>query len=85
VAFGVWSRVAEEWMYENLWVKQYALAKAKKQIAFNGMLYGGAAFPGGVKLNFEFYNTEADKDIEKLEKEIMDNKYGEPPIGFIVG
>lgn len=85
VVFGVWSRVAEEFMYENTWVKQYALAKAMKQIAFNGKLYDGAAFPGGVKLNFDFYNTEADKEIEKLEKELMDNKWGQPPIGFVVG
>lgn len=85
IAFSVWNRITEEWMYENIWVKQYALAKAMKQIAFNGKLYEGAAFPGGVKLNFDFYNTEADKEIEKLEKEIMDNKYGAPPQSFIVG
>lgn len=84
VAFGVWNRVVEEAMYENIWVKQYALAKAMKQIAFNGKLYDSAAFPGGVKLNFDFYNTEADKEIEKLEKEIMDNKYNFPP-DFYVG
>jgi len=84
VIFGVWSRVEAEWMYENLWVKEYALAKAMKQIAFNGKLYGGAAFPGGVKLDFDFYNTEGDKEIERLQKDIELNKFGEPP-GFFVG
>lgn len=83
VCFSVYARVADKWLYENLWVRQYALAKCMKQIAFNGQLYSGASFPGGVKLNFDFYNTEADKEIEKLEKEIESNKYGEPPEFFV--
>lgn len=85
VVFGVWNRVVEDWMYEHLWVKQYALARCMKQIAFNGKLYGGATFPGGVKLDFDFYDQQADKEIEKLEKEVESNKYGEPPIGMIIG
>lgn len=83
VAFGVWNRVIEDAMYENIWVKQYALAKAMKQISFNGQLYSGAKYPGGIGFNFDFYNTEADKEIEKLEKEIVDNKYGTPPSFFV--
>jgi hypothetical protein len=85
VVFGVWTRVVPRWMYENQWVKDYALARAMKDIAFNGKLYDGAGFPGGVKLNFDFYNEEADKAITKLEKDILDNKWGEPPVGFLVG
>ena len=85
VAFGVWTRVVPEFMYENQWVKDYALAQAMKQVAMNISLYDGAAFPGGVKFNASFYNDEGDKRIEKLEKAIDDNRWGDPVIGFIVG
>ena len=80
---GVWARVDDEWLYENLWVRKYSLAKCMKQIAFNGMLYKGVKMPGNVEFNWDFYNDQADKQIEILEKEILDNKFGEPPLWFI--
>jgi hypothetical protein len=85
IIVGVVSRIENEWLYENLWIKKYALAKAKKQIAANLLLYDGATFPGGVKLNFEKYDSMADAEIEKLEKEIDDNKWNEPVQPFFIG
>ncbi len=85
VVLNVVTRIEDEWLYENLWVRKYALAKAKKQIAANILLYEGASFPGGVKLNFEKYDAMADAEIEKLEKDIDDNRYGSGPQPFFVG
>jgi hypothetical protein len=43
------------------------------------------AFPGGVTINGEKFESEGKEDIEKLEQEIADNKYGEPPNPLFVG
>jgi hypothetical protein len=85
IVIAVTAMVEDEWLYESLWVRNYALAKCKKQIAANLMLYDGASFPGGVKLNFEKYDALADKEIEELKKEIDDNHYGTPFSGFLIG
>lgn len=84
IVIGVWARVADEWLYENMWVKQYSLALAKLQVAANMKLYGNMAFPGGVTLNYESFQNEGKEEIEKLEQEILDLKWGYPP-DFIVG
>jgi hypothetical protein len=84
IVVGVWARVSEEWMYENMWVKRYACALAKKQIAYNGKLYKDAVFPGGVSIDWDFYLSEAKEEIKDLEEQIRDNTFN-TPIDFFVG
>lgn len=84
ILLGVWARVADEWLYENNWVKRYTLALAKLQVAANMKLYGNMAFPGGVTLNYEVFATEGKEEKERLEEELTELKYGYPP-DFIVG
>lgn len=83
ILLGVWARVADEWLYENIWVKNYTLALAKLQVASNMKLYGNMSFPGGVTLNYEAFANEGKEEKKDLEQEIVDLKYGEPP-DFIV-
>jgi hypothetical protein len=80
----VWCRVADEHLYDQIWIRRYALALCKKVIGMNTKKYEGMTFPGGATINGDFYYTEGKEEIEKLEQEIADNKYGEPP-GFFVG
>ena len=84
ILLGVWARVADEWLYENIWVKNYALALAKLQVASNLSLFGNMAYPGGVQLNYEVFQTQGQEEKEKLEQEIVELKYNYPP-DFIVG
>ena len=84
LALSVWSRVYDEYLYDNLWVKQYALAEAKKQIGYNTKKYTGITFPGGGSIDGDFYLSEGKEEIAKLEQEIKDNMYNYPP-GFYVG
>jgi hypothetical protein len=84
LALAVWSRVYDEYLYDNLWVKQYALALAKKQIGYNTKKYTGITFPGGGSIDGDFYLSEGKEEIQKLEEEIANNMYNYPP-GFFVG
>jgi hypothetical protein len=84
IVIGVWARVSEEWMYEHMWVRRYACALAKKQIAYNGKLYKDAVFPGGVTIDWDFYLAEAKEEIKDLEEQIRDNSFN-TPTDFFVG
>lgn len=81
----VWCRVADEHLYDQIWIRRYALALCKRVIGMNTKKYEGIQFPGGGTINGEFYYSEGKEEIEKLEKEIADNLYGEPPGPFFVG
>jgi hypothetical protein len=83
VIIGVVARVSEEWLFENIWIRRYALALCKKQIAYNGQLYKDFKMPGGGSFNFDFYLDQAEKEIEKLEKDLEDGKHSYPPIFFL--
>lgn len=78
----VWTRVPEQWLFENLWVRRYALGLTKIQIGWNTKKYDGLAFPGGVKVNGDVYLEEGKADIERLEEEINKGKYSFPPDFF---
>ena len=80
----VWVRVADADLYDQIWIRRYAMALCKRSIGMNTKKYEGMAFPGGITLNGEKYESEGKEEIEKLEEEIKDNKYGEPP-GFFFG
>ena len=74
-------------VYENLWdeqwLKEYATALIKKQWAQNLLKYNGVALVGGVTLNGEALNAEAQAEIEKLEQELMSE--WEYPADFFLG
>jgi hypothetical protein len=78
----VWVRVADEHLYDQIWIRRYAKALAKQYVGMNTGKYEGMAFPGGITLNGDKFTSESKEEIEKLEQEISDNKYGEPPIFF---
>jgi len=81
----VWARVADEDLYDQIWIRRYAMALCKRVIGYNTHKYEGMVFPGGVTINGEKFASEGKEEIEKLEQEIADNHYGEPPQGFFVG
>jgi hypothetical protein len=83
IVIGVVARVGEEWLYENMWIRRYAAALAKKQVAYNGKLYANATFPGGVSIDWDFYLSESKEEMEKLEEEIVNGKYSYPPDFFV--
>lgn len=75
----VWARVEDEYLYDNIWIRRYAMALAQRTIGYNTKKYSGAQFPGGVQIDGDFYFQEGNRMIELLEKEISDNKYNYPP------
>lgn len=85
IALSVWSRVYDEYLYDNLWIKQYALAQAKIQIAHNVKKYSGVTFPGGGQIDGDFYLSEGKESVEKLEQQLRDNDYSYPPQAFYLG
>lgn len=82
IILGAWARVPDPYLYSEIWVRRYALAYCKIQIGYNLKKYDGMTFPGGVKLNGDFYLEEGKEELQKLEDELRDNKYGEPPVFF---
>lgn len=79
----VWARVADKWMYENIFVRRYALALAKLQVGMNLKLYGNMTLPGGVTLNAAEYTNEGKAEQEKLEDDVLEGKYSPPPDFFV--
>ena len=47
----VWARVADEYLYDNIWIRRYASALAKMRYGTNSLKYRGGQFPGGVEIN----------------------------------
>ena len=60
-------------MYNDLWLKRYVTAQIKRQWGSNLSKFAGVTMIGGVTLNGEKLFTEAQTEIEKLEKEIRDS------------
>lgn len=82
IVLQVWTRVPAEYLYDELWVRRYALAQTKIQLAYNTKKYDGMAFPGGVKFNGDFYLSEGKEEVKMLEDEILKGKYSYPPDFF---
>lgn len=74
-------------VFENVWneqwLKDYATALIKKQWGQNLMKYNGVQLVGGVTLNGEALNAEAQADIDKLEEQLQ-SEY-ELPVDFYLG
>jgi hypothetical protein len=60
-------------VYNDLWLKRYVTAQIKRQWGSNLSKFAGVTMIGGVTLNGEKLFTEAQTEIEKLEKEIRDS------------
>lgn len=76
-------RVADDALYEHQWIRDYATAMALIQAGMNASKYE-FSFPGGGKINGEMYLTRGDALREKLELQIAEGLYAEPP-DFYVG
>lgn len=70
-------------LYNNRWLKQYAVALAKKQWATNLKKYNGAQLAGGAELNHEGLMSDANDEIQRLEEQLED-EFTLPP-SFMVG
>jgi hypothetical protein len=70
-------------VFNDQWLKRYTTALFKKQWGANLSKFDGVIMLGGVKLNGEKIFTDAQTDIEKLEKEIRDSFEIAP--AFMVG
>ena len=64
------------------WLQQYATAKIKHQWGSNLTKFTGLQLPGGVQFNGEKILDDADKEIEKLEAEMI-NSYSLPVADMI--
>jgi hypothetical protein len=60
-------------VYNDIWLKRYVTAQIKRQWGSNLSKFNGVTMIGGVTLNGEKLFTEAQTEIEKLEKEIRDS------------
>lgn len=70
-------------VYDEQWVKNYATALIQRQFAKNLGKFSNIILPGGVTLNSERMEADADREIEKLEKQLID-QYSEP-LGLFIG
>ena len=70
-------------IYDNRWIKAYAVAKARMQWAINLGKYSGSVLPNGLQLDVDRMQTMAEQQIEKLEEQLM-MEY-EEPMGMFVG
>jgi hypothetical protein len=70
-------------VFNDQWLKRYVTSLFKKQWGANLSKFDGVIMLGGVKLNGEKIYTDAQTDIEKLEKEIRDSFEIAP--AFLVG
>lgn len=68
--------------YNNIWVKSYATALAKKTWSGNIGKYSGTALPGGVTLDYQRIATEAQTELDALKLELRD-KYSYSSTFFI--
>jgi len=82
IALSCYRKVADEAMYEHIWVREYAEALCLYQVGMNAIKYNGATFPGGASINAQFYIDKGEAKREKLENELITGKYAEPPEFF---
>lgn len=85
IAFAATRKVAEEHLYNNLWVREYATALAFIQAGVNGSRYAGATFPGGGSFNAEFYTTTGNTNKDKLEDQLYNGGQWSEPADFYIG
>lgn len=69
-------------MLNDRWLKKYATALIKRQVAVNTKKYEGMALPGGLKYNSQQMFDEAEKEIQLLEDEAISSS---APLLFTMG
>lgn len=69
-------------LYDNRWLKQYAVALAKKQWGINVFKYGSSPLPGGAEINYNDIISMANDEIDKLEEQLEEF---ELPPSFLIG
>jgi hypothetical protein len=69
-------------IYNDPWVRNMVTARLKYQWASNLFKFRDISLPGGVKFNAKELMNESKEDIKKLQKE-LEEKFSEPPIGYI--
>ena len=68
------------------WLKDYTLAVCKQMLGEARSKFGSIAGPGGaIQMNGAALKTEADKEFEKLDKELMDYTAGGSGYYFVTG
>jgi hypothetical protein len=74
-------------IYAKQWLYDYTLAVSKLMLGEARSKFGSIAGPGGggIQLNGTALKAEGDKEVEKLEKEIIDMVPGGTPLTFVIG
>jgi hypothetical protein len=91
VSVRVYARKSEDDMitdpYTGPWLRSYATAKAKYMVGeARDYFSGGLPGPGGnITLNGASMKTEAQQEVDKLEKELLNIVTGNDGYGFIIG
>jgi hypothetical protein len=70
-------------LWDDWWLKRYAVALIKKQWGYNTKKYKNIALIGGVTMSGQELYDEAVKEVEELEDQLRDNL--QPPPQFFVG
>jgi hypothetical protein len=79
----VYVEVPDEKLYNNIWVREYALAMANIQIGMNTGSITGMQFPFGGEFNYQMYFDQGQTEKERLMEELKTDTYGEPIDFFI--
>lgn len=69
-------------IYNQLWVKDYATAKIKKQWGQNLTKFNGVQMPGGVTLNGEMIYNDAVEELKILDEQLR-STWETPPLDMI--
>ena len=69
-------------IYKQMWVKDYATAKIKKQWGSNLTKFTGVQMPGGVTLNGEMIYNDAVDELKQLDEQLR-TEWELPPMDMI--
>lgn len=69
-------------IYNDYWLKKYLTSSIKKQWGQNLRKFSGVQLPGGITFNGDQLYSDAEKELEEIEKQLRD-EYELPPLGLI--
>ena len=70
-------------VWGDRWLQRFTIALIKRQWGMNLSKYGGVALPGGVTLDGKAILSEANQEVNDLEREVRETF--QEPVSFIVG
>ena len=76
-------RVADEYMYEHQWVRDYALALTLINVGMNASKYNNMVMPGGASINGQLYLERGDALKQYLLDQLDNGRYSEPADFFV--